>query len=114
MQVSGLIAVDGVYRVARQAVERTLGKSPRNCVVFASSGIRLALLLRSKICKGLPIGPLRGPIGSPSRRDRGSLEGVVHKREPALTEQRGSAGKTRPTGASGRPASWLFAKRSAA
>jgi hypothetical protein len=50
MQVSGLIAVDGVYRVARYALERTLGKSPRNCVVFASSGIRGGLLAWSKMC----------------------------------------------------------------
>jgi hypothetical protein len=42
------------------------------------------------MCKGLPIGPLRGPIGSPSRRDQRVAEGgappSAEWRQTRLTE----------------------------
>jgi hypothetical protein len=57
------VFADGRRRAPR---ERAL----RCGVVVAPDTIRLGSSVRSKICKGLPIGPLRGPIGNPSRRDR--------------------------------------------
>ncbi len=74
------------YRVAGEFLVRPLGKGRSICVVIASRRIRHALLVRSKICKGLPIGPLRGPIGSPSRRDRRVAEGGVLARARAHEE----------------------------
>jgi hypothetical protein len=75
MHVSALIARGTAYRVVSALLERPLSSASRICVVIASSRMRLAWEVLSKICKGLPIGSLRGPIGSPSRRDRRVAEG---------------------------------------
>jgi hypothetical protein len=66
---------EGVAGTARSSAPD--GPQPRTEPACSGQSCATTRKTRSKICKGLPIGPLRGPIGSPSRRDRRVAEGGV-------------------------------------